>query len=199
MTISFADRIVVVHEALDAAQVPHGFGGAIALAYHVGDPRATRGIDLNISVPTSRAPAVTKAMPSGIPIPVGASATIRRDGQIRLWWDETVPIDLFFPQHQFHSEVARDTSYVPFLDTEIPVISATHLTVFKALFNRSRDWPDIEAMLRTGTVDVRAAQGWIIDLLGADSVPASKLGVLIRETRRDAFAPPERKVDWRSL
>ena len=199
MTLAFADRIAVIHEALDTAQIPHGFGGAVALAYHVGDPRATRDIDLNISVPTSRAAAVMKSMPDGIAIPPGAATTIRRDGQIRVWWDETVPVDLFFPQHEFHAEVARDTALVPFLDTTIPIISATHLTVFKALFNRPRDWPDIEAMLRAGTVDVMAASAWVNDLLGSESAPASKLTVMIRETPLEVLAPPEPRVDWRSL
>jgi hypothetical protein len=199
LTLTFADRIVVLHDALDAARIPHGFGGAVALAYHVGDPRATRYIDVNISIPTARAQVVIRAMPSGIAVRPGAPATIRRDGQIRLWWDETIPVDLFFPRHRFHAEVARDTFCVPFLDTEIPIISATHLCVFKALFNRSRDWPDIEAMLRAGTIDIGAAARRVGDLLGADSDRYSRLTALIKRTpleESDAAAP---RVDWRSL
>ena len=197
--LTFAERIVVIHDALDAAGFPHGFGGAVALAYHVGDPRATRDIDLNISVPTSGASAVLKALPPGIPIPAGAASTVRRDGQIRLWWDERVPVDLFFPQHAFHTEVARDTTEVPFLDTEIPIISATHLCVFKALFNRPRDWPDIESMLRAGTVDVKTAQAWVDNLLGADSAPSSRLATLVKGTPLEASGMVEPSIDWRSL
>ena len=38
-----------MHAALAEAGIGHGFGGAIALAYAVDEPRATVGIDLNIS------------------------------------------------------------------------------------------------------------------------------------------------------
>jgi hypothetical protein len=199
LTLTFADRIVVLHDALDAARIPHGFGGAVALAYHVGDPRATRDIDLNISLPTARAAIVMKAMPNGIVVGPGASSTIRREGQIRLWWDDTIPVDLFFPQHRFHAEVAKDTIGVPFLATEIPIISATHLCVFKALFNRPRDWPDIEAMLRAGTIDVEAASWWVAELLGADSDPYSRLSALIKKTPLEGASSADPRIDWRSL
>lgn len=48
MTTS-VEKIELVDEALTAAAVPHAFGGALALAYHVESPRATVDIDLNIS------------------------------------------------------------------------------------------------------------------------------------------------------
>lgn len=203
---TFAERIVILHEALEGAGVGHGFGGAVALAYYVEEPRATRDVDINVSVPTDESARVLGVMPAGIDVPPGSDEVVDRDGQIRLWWDgrSGIPVDIFFPQHAFHAEVARDTHPVPFLGSEIPIISATHLTVFKSLFNRARDWPDIAAMLAAGTVDVAEALGWVGRLLGADSGPYGRLGLLARGARSggrsDRWVDSDLPlVDWRAL
>ena len=179
-TLPFAGRIVLVHEALDASGVGHGFGGAVALAYYVAEPRATRDIDINIHVAVTQAEQVLRAMPEGIAVGADDVVSILESGQVRLWWDgrDGIPVDLFFPQHAFHAEVARDTTAKPFLDTEIPVISATHLTVFKCMFDRSRDWPDIEAMLGARTVDVDRALDWLDRILGPGSAQSDRLSAL---------------------
>ena len=179
---TFAERIVLVHEGLKRGGIPHGFGGAVALAYYVEEPRATRDIDVNVSVPTREAARVLAALPAGIEVPPDAGDVVARDGQIRLWWDgpSGIPVALFFPQHDLHEDVARDTHLVPFLDTEIPIISATHLAVFKALFNRARDWPDIAAMLEAWSVDVAEALRWLERLLGTDSPQYLHLSELAR-------------------
>jgi transcriptional regulator with XRE-family HTH domain len=51
--LSLADRILVLHDALEGARIEHGFGGAIALAYYVEEPRATRDIDVNLAIGTT--------------------------------------------------------------------------------------------------------------------------------------------------
>jgi hypothetical protein len=40
--------------------------------------------------------------------------------------------------------------------------------VFKALFNRTRDWADIEDIAAVGTVDVDEVLGWVARLVGRD-------------------------------
>ena len=178
----------------------------MALAYYVAEPRATRDIDVNVSVGTEEAERVLAALPDGIEIPPDGSLVVARDGQIRLWWDgrSGIPVDVFFPQHELHDDVARDTHPVPFLDTEIPIISATHLAVFKALFNRARDWPDIAAMLQVGTVDANEALSWVGTLVGADSGPYRHLSGLVLESAaglrdgRDRHEEPP-VVDWSAL
>jgi hypothetical protein len=47
--------------------------------------------------------------------------------------------------------------------------------VFKALFNRTKDWADIEAMLRAGTVDVGDALRWIEVIVGDDHPSYTRL------------------------
>lgn len=37
--MNLADRLVAIHEALDAGGVPHAFGGALALAWCTARPR----------------------------------------------------------------------------------------------------------------------------------------------------------------
>jgi len=58
-------------------------------------------------------------------------------------------------------------------------LSATDLTVFKAFFDRTRDWADIEAMLEAGTVDVHTALGWLVDIVGGDDHRVSRLRRLL--------------------
>src|SRR5262249_41808856 len=41
-----AERLIAIHDSLDAAGVPHAFGGAIALAYCTEEPRGTRDLDV---------------------------------------------------------------------------------------------------------------------------------------------------------
>lgn len=50
-----AQRLLAVHDALDAAELPHAFGGAIALAYCTEEPRGTRDLDVNVFVDPTRA------------------------------------------------------------------------------------------------------------------------------------------------
>ncbi len=40
--------------------------------------------------------------------------------------------------------------------------------MFKAFFDRTRDWADLEAMLEAGTLDVEAVVGVLARHLGAD-------------------------------
>ena len=48
------EKILAVERALARADVPHAFGGALALAYYA-TPRATVDIDLNVFVPADEA------------------------------------------------------------------------------------------------------------------------------------------------
>jgi hypothetical protein len=173
-----ADRLVAVHDALTAAQVPHAFGGAIALAYCTEEPRGTRDIDVNLFVGTATAAEVLAKLPAGVTVrPVEITAA-ERDGQVRVWWDDT-PLDLFFAVHDFHREVEAGVRWVPFTGREIPVIDCAAVVVFKALFNRTRHWADIEAVLEVDTVDRSQALGWVERLVGPDDPIATRLAALV--------------------
>jgi len=164
---TLAEQIVAVHAALTEEEIPHAFGGALALAYHTAEPRATVDIDLNVWTSVTRAGEVLSALPDGVARSDEDIRVIERDGQVRLYWDRT-PLDLFFPQHELHDEAAAEVEQVPFGAAEIPVLSATHLCVFKALFNREKDWVDIGELLGYGEVDRERVGQWLIAIVGEE-------------------------------
>jgi hypothetical protein len=163
----FADKVLAVDSHLRAAGFTYSFGGAIALNYHVESPRATADIDVNITLDVGDAEAVLRALPPDVHWDEKDLSQIRRTGQVRIFWAET-PIDLFFPQHALHDLVAARSVVVPFAGSRIPIISATDLTIFKAMFDRPKDWVDIDAMVAYGSPDVAEVRQWLTDLLGAN-------------------------------
>lgn len=192
-------KLLAIHDALDQAGIPHAFGGAVALAYAVPHPRATNDIDINIAASIADAGRVLAALPEGVEGRPDTLARITSDGQDRLRWGD-VPVDVFFPQHDFHGVVAARTLRQPFRNRIIPVITATDLTVFKSLFNRRKDWPDIEAMLQAGSVDAAEATRWVREIVGADHPSYTTLVALIDEVR--GAPPAERDGDpqvWKPL
>jgi hypothetical protein len=163
--LTLAERVRAIDDAL--GQIPHGFGGALALAYYA-EPRATIDIDLNVFVPTERFADVAGPIAAlGAPIDDPSTEMIaRRDGQVRVMWDRT-PIDLFFSYDAFHDAAAAALRRVPFADATISILGADHLMVCKVIYNRPRDWVDIEAMLVAGA-DVNAAEvlRWVARIAG---------------------------------
>jgi hypothetical protein len=160
-------KLFAVHDALTAAGLAHAFGGAIALAYCTEEPRGTRDLDLNIFTDSSRAKTALAALPDGIPISAADVDAVVREAQTRLWWDDT-PIDAFFNNHPFHDVVAGGVTWVPLEHREIPVLDCASLVVFKALFNRTRDWADIEAVSERSPGAIDKAAATIEEMLGPD-------------------------------
>jgi Nucleotidyl transferase AbiEii toxin, Type IV TA system len=165
--LSLAERIVALDEAL--ATIPHAFGGALALAYYA-EPRATIDIDLNLFVGAERFPDVAERL-----VALGAAADdpaaaelVRLDGQARVLWD-TTPVDLFFAYDPFHHAAGRALRTVPFAETSIPILAPEHLVVCKVVFNRAKDWVDIDAMVAAETpVDVAEVLRWVGRIAGDD-------------------------------
>jgi hypothetical protein len=177
------DRLVALHGSLARRRIPHAFGGAIALAYWTLDPRATSDIDVNIFVPAASCEKALRALPAGIAQPPETVATIERDGQTRLWWGET-PVDLFFDYVPVHADAARNRRTVPFASTRIPVLGPVELAVFKVMFDRTRDWADIEAMIAAGTLDLDAVRVALTGLVGEDDERFARLDEAVRRAGR---------------
>lgn len=176
------ERIVAIHSALAAGGVSHAIGGAIALAYCTADPRGTSDIDCNVFVEPSRAEEVFALLPEGVVSSERDIELARRDGQVRLWWD-TTPVDLFFCYHPFHVGAGERARLVPFEGVELPVLDCTDLAVFKAFFDRTKDWADIEAMVDVGAVDVVALRRSLVELLGPDDARLDRLDAAVRAER----------------
>jgi hypothetical protein len=86
-----------------------------------------------------------------------------------------VAIDLFLDVLSFHREVALSVRHVPFMGRTIPVIGCTPLAVFKAMFDRTRDWADIEAMADASAIGLEEAARWVAEIEGSDSARARRL------------------------
>jgi hypothetical protein len=171
------DRLLAVHDALESARIPHAVGGAVALGYCTLEPRGTRDLDINVFVGPERVKDVFAALPQAVAISGRSLENAERDGQTRLWWDDT-PIDVFFSVLPFHDWVADRVRQVAFEGHAIPVIGCTALAVFKAMFDRTRDWGDIEAMVEARTLDLDEAMRWVAEMVGADDRASKKLAEL---------------------
>jgi hypothetical protein len=175
--MTLPEKILELHRALAAAGVPHAFGGALALAWCTRQPRGTIDVDVNLFVPPSRAPEVLAGLPAGVTWGAPDLARIRADGQVRLWWG-TTPVDLFFSTTDFHDGAATRARLEPFLGVDLPFLACRDLAVFKAFFDRTRDWADLEDMAAAGTLDVEAVLGVLVHHLGGEDHRIARLRAL---------------------
>ncbi|MBK8293772.1 MAG: hypothetical protein IPK93_02980 [Solirubrobacterales bacterium] len=162
---SLVQKVTLAHQALTDAGIKHAFGGALALAYY-GEPRVTIDIDLNVFVGVDQ---INKVL--GVFASQGAGDTVdrgsaERDEQVRIWWGRN-PVDLFFSYDPFHDAMERSARLVTFDDGRIPILSPEHLIVCKVVFNRSKDWVDIEQiLLGEGILEKSEIFDWLNRILG---------------------------------
>ena len=168
------EKLFAIHDSLTGAGFAHAFGGAIALAYCVEEPRGTRDLDVNIFVDASEARTVLAALPDDVRVRQKDVAQVERDGQARLDWDGT-PIDVFLNNMPLHEAVASAVVWVPLEGREAPVLDCASLVIFKAFFDRTKDWADLEAVAQTTPADIEEAAAKIAELVGADDPAVSKL------------------------
>jgi hypothetical protein len=168
------EKVVAIHRGLSAARIPHAIGGALALAYYA-EPRATVDVDVNVFVPTDRWPEVRDTLASlGVDVDADPVA-LERDGQVRLWWGRNA-VDLFFSYNELHEEMSRAARKVPFGKTTLPILAPEHLAVCKAMFDRTKDWLDIEQMLvATDEIEPAEIERWLKRMVGAGDPRLEKL------------------------
>ena len=175
--IDLVGRIVELTDRLEAAGVPHAFGGALALAWCTRQVRATIDIDLNVFVPATRADEVLPVLPADVDVSEANRTDLARDGQTRLWWGR-VPVDVFFDTTEFHTEVAARVRREDFGGRHVPFLSCSDLAVFKAFSDRPKDWLDLHEMTQVGSVDVDRVLGVLVRYLGGDDHRVARLAVL---------------------
>ncbi len=166
---SLSEKVLLIEAALRSARIPHAFGGAIALAYYA-TPRGTIDIDVNVFVETDRADEVLSCLRDLGAAEPSKSESIRlhRDGQVRVFWGST-PIDLFFSYDALHEACLERRRAFPFGQGEtIHVLSAEDLVLFKAIFDREKDWRDIAELVFAagGDLDVDWITGWLERIVG---------------------------------
>ncbi len=173
------DKILEVHRSLDRAGIAHAFGGALALAWCTERARGTIDIDLNVFTGVDRVLDLLAALPAGVAWADEDQRLLERDGQVRLWW-ETTPIDVFMNTTAFHEQAAERSRIEDFAGVDVPFLSCTDVAVFKAFFNRTKDWADLEEMHAAGTLDLDRVIGVLVRYLGADDDRIDRLVVLGR-------------------
>lgn len=172
------EKLFAIHDSLTRASVPHAFGGAIALAYCVEEPRGTRDLDVNIFVDASKAKPTLACLPPGVRVRPGDIAKVERDGQARLDWEGT-PVDVFLNNVPLHEAVAGTVVWVPLAGREVPVLDCASLAIFKAFFDRTKDWADMEAIAQATPEDIDIAAATIAELVSPDDPAVERLESLI--------------------
>jgi len=176
-TVGLPQKILALHAALEAADLPHAFGGALALAWCTQRARGTIDIDVNIFVDAELAERVLASLPAEVAWSATDRELIERDGQARLWWDAT-PVDVFLNTTEFHTLSAGRARWEEFAGVRLPFLACADLAVFKAFFNRTKDWADLEEMVAAGTLDRDRVIGVLVRYLGADDERIERLGNL---------------------
>lgn len=172
--MNLVERVVALVDALDRADIDWAIGGAVALAYATEEPRGTRDIDVNVFVRSNEVDRVFDALPTGVVAKAADRRAVIADDQVRLWWDDT-PIDLFFAASDFHLEVAERARTVSFGGRHIRVLSPEDLAVFKAMFDRPKDWVDIDEMAASNALDRAVASRRLAIMLGPDDPRVARL------------------------
>ena len=182
--MTLAERVIALNRALTERRMPHAFGGALALAYWTLDPRGTSDIDLNIFIPAAESAPALEALPAGVAAPEGTAEAIATEGQVRLWWGGT-PIDLFFNEVPVHETAARHSRTVSFAGIRIPILGPVELAAFKVMFDRTRDWADIEAMLAAKTLDLEALRATLATMLDPGDERFARLDEAVARASED--------------
>lgn len=173
------EKLFTIHDSLSEAGLAHAFGGAIALAYCVEEPRGTRDLDVNIFVDASEAESALASLPRKVRVRKKDIAKVKRDGQARLDWDGT-PIDVFLNNIPLHDAVATAVVWVQLEGRDVPVLDCASLAIFKAFFDRTKDWADLEAIAQVTPEDIKEAATTIADLVGKEDPAVQRLEALYR-------------------
>lgn len=186
-------KLEVIVRVLETERIPYAVGGAISLLYW-GEPRATADIDVNVFLPASAVHRVSRALAEA-QIPMDAERVAKEvaaTGQVRFDFHGT-PVDLFFANLPFHDSCGTRAVRVPFGEITMNVLSAEDLVVCKVMFDRGKDWVDVEQVLYTrgAAFDAKYVRGWIGEMLGADSERLQRFDTLVAA----AAAPGMREFD----
>jgi hypothetical protein len=103
--------------------------------------------------------------------PPPAPADVLPTAGLRCPWEET-HVDLFFSNDpEFFASVERRVEHHAFEDSagrlfDLPFLSAGDRSIFKVIFDRQKDWADIEAMLEESPLDLAYMQHRLPELRG---------------------------------
>lgn len=149
---------------LDAARVEGVVIGGLAASI-LGRPRATRDVDLLVTLPPEQwtdflARASHFGFHARVPDPLELADRIR----VLLLRHEpsSIDLDVSLGGLPFEEEAVAHGRRIEIEGVKVPLVSAQDLLVMKAVAHRPRDLADIEAVLdRNPGLDLERAQNWI--------------------------------------
>lgn len=87
---------------------------------------------------------------------------------------------MFLPSARFHDAARAACRTVPFAERTIPILAPEHLVICKVVFDRPRDWVDIDAMLDDDTaVDVAEVLRWVGRIAGDDDPRYTRIAAVL--------------------
>lgn len=110
---------------------------------------------------------------------------LEEHGQVRVFWDDT-PLDLFLSTTDFHEAVELKVRHHPLAGHDLPFLGCDDLAVFKAFFDRRKDWADLEAMVRSGQMDPTIVTATLARFLGEDHRRVAEVGAIVRAAEADS-------------
>lgn len=169
-------------DALEAAGIPYAIGGALALGYWA-PPRATNDVDLDVFLEEAEIQRAFDAIRAAGAAIDDASARqqMSRRGDFRALL-EGMRIDVFVSFASVHEGVKARRQSVPVLGRPAWVLSAEDLLVFKMLFDRLKDWVDIEALVATRAqqLDLQLIQSVFEEWMASGDPRMERLRSLVR-------------------
>ncbi len=182
--MTIIDLVLALHARLEEADLPHGFGGALALAY-LTEPRGTVDVDVNVFAPVDDVDQVLAEL-----VPLGLEPEAPRDtwmpaAGLRLRRPgDRFPVDVFLSLDDAYREIQRRVVHRPFGrgGEELPFLSAEDLVVFKLSFGRDKDWVDLRAIARDTPLDLAYVERQLLALRGPRMHPRlARIRQLVQE------------------
>lgn len=185
--MSLVDLVIAVHGALDAAGLPHAFGGALALAY-VAEPRGTVDVDVNVFVRVDAVEVVGGALATiGLRPPEDAAEPWLSMAGVRFRGPSAYPVDVFLSLAEQYDEVATRCVRHPFgpAGALVPFLSAEDVALFKLSFGRDKDWVDLRAIVASRPdLDLEYVERQLVSLRGPTMHPRlARIRALARQAR----------------
>ena len=75
----------------------------------------------------------------------------------------------------YHEQAATRVRVESFAGCRVPFLACRDIAVFKAFFDRTQDWADLEQMAAAGTLDTETVVGVLAGYLGPDDPRIERL------------------------
>lgn len=181
-----AATITELTRALEAADIPFALGDPVAMFPFAGS-RVSSNLDVYVFEPSDEPLAALQALGAFDErfMALEARRSVRETGQARAERDG-LSVDVFFQDIPFLETAEARTRDVHFRGMKLRVLASEDLTIAKALFNRRKDWKDIEQLLyvQGRAFDHAYARNWLIEMVGNADQRVLELDLLVTQVEQ---------------